>query len=444
MTKPLASLLVSALALSACAVPVEYKRPDLPGTPGWPGAEASRHAGQDWWRAFGDPGIDALVQTALAANSDILTASLRAQRAMIQAGEARAALWPQLSGSVGANRSGGTESYSTSLGASYELDLRGRLLAQNNRAALEARASIADLETARVTVTANAIEAWWRLADANARIAEAETNLATLRETAALVDRQVSSGAASDLERAQMDQSLAEARAQIPDLIQARDVLRNSLVQILAGREFSEPTALRVRAALSIPAGLPADLLSNRPDLRAAELRLRASLRDVDAARAALYPQITLTGSLGTSSTDLGRILRDPASTLGVGVTLPFLNPGAGRRALLVSQLQYEEAVVAFRQSLLAAFGDTDLALKSRERIAERQGQLARALAAAREAERLTGLRYGAGAIPLRDLLQAQERRRAAQSALNTADLDRRLADLQLLRSLGASPEVSG
>src|SRR5690606_34156558 len=181
-------------------------------------------------------------------------------------------------------------------------------------------------------------------------------------------------------------------------------------------------------------------LLGRRPDLRAAELRLRGALAGVDAAKASLYPTLDLTGSLGGASASLTNLLANPVGVLGAGITLPFLAWNQAQLNIGVSEADYEIAVVNFRQTLLSAFTDVDNALSARARLVEQGRSLAASFAAARKAEELYAVRYRAGAVPLRTWLDAQEAARSAENALAQNRQQQFAAQVALYETLGGAP----
>ncbi|MBU1303919.1 MAG: TolC family protein, partial [Alphaproteobacteria bacterium] len=315
-----------------------------------------------WWRSFGDKKLDQLVETVLANNNDLFAANLRVRKALLQADLAGVAKLPQLSGTGNAQATvpladtgAISSSFSLGLGATYEVDLWGRLASSKDMAALQADASAEDVEAARTTVIASTIETYWRLAYTNQDLSAARASLEVARQVEDLIKSQAAAGAATELELAEVRQTVESQAASLSDLEQNRVVLRNALGVLLNGvaNTVVEPQQLPRRTPVQITAGLPADLLARRPDLRAAELRLRATLRNVDGAKASLYPQITLTGNLGSASPDLLQILANPIATLGAGLVLPFLNFRDGELRVKVSEVDFQLAVTEFRSALL-------------------------------------------------------------------------------------------
>ena len=157
----------------------------------------------------------------------------------------------------------------------------------------------------------------------------------------------------------------------------------------------------------------------------------------MDVVRTSYYPNLSLTGTVGTSSTSLGNLLANPIATLGAGLTLPFLNLKEMRLNTEVARVQYETAVVNFRQTLYQAFADVENALSARTRLAEQSTLQEQSLVAAREAERLYEIRYRAGAVPLRTWLDAQESRRSAEINLAQVQLSRLQNQITLFQAMG-------
>ncbi len=229
-------------------------------------------------------------------------------------------------------------------------------------------------------------------------------------------------------------------------LVQQRVEYINALTILFDGppdRITADPMRLPSSALPEARAGVPAELLGRRPDLRAAELRLRESLATVDATRASFYPPVTLTGALGSSSPTLSDVLKNPIGTLGAGLTLPFLQWNQMQLNIRISKADFEERVVTFRQALYQAMADVENALSNRTQLSIRAEQLDLSLRAAREAERLYEVRYRAGAVPLRDWLDAQEKRRVAEVASDENMLNRLVNQVTVYQALGGDDVVA-
>ncbi|RYZ93084.1 MAG: RND transporter, partial [Moraxellaceae bacterium] len=189
-----------------------------------------------------------------------------------------------------------------------------------------------------------------------------------------------------------------------------------------------------------IDAGLPTDLIARRPDLSASEFRLRKVLANKDATRASYYPSFSLTSSLGSSSTSLTELLKNPALTLGAGVSLPFLQYNDMQRNLAISELEYQAAIIGFRQSIYSALADVDNALSNKTQLQIQTNAQQRTLDLAQRTERLNEVRYRAGAVALKQWIDAQEARRNTQNSLLQIRLSQLNNMVVLMQSLGGSP----
>ena len=196
-----------------------------------------------------------------------------------------------------------------------------------------------------------------------------------------------------------------------------------------------------IAESISLPE-IPADVLARRPDLQAAEMRLRATLAQSDATRASYLPGFNLTSSLGSSSTALRNVLNNPALSLGLGLALPFLNIGEMQRNLQTSRNNYELAVVNFRQALYKALAETENALSARQHVQQQWQFQQQAHVQATRADQLAEVRYRAGAISLKAWLDAQESRRSAALAEQDAALARLQNHVTLIQALGGSPAL--
>ena len=445
------SIILPALGLASCtSIDASYIRQTLPTAPRWNEAAAMKAAfpSANWWQSFGDPRMSQLVETVLASNNDILTAALRSRKAVLQAQLTGVNELPTVTGTAKGQASkalrNGTVSreFTFELGSAYEIDLWGRLAAARDVSALQADATAEDLLTARTMVAASAMEAYWRLAYINQDMAEARDTLASARKIQSLVTQQMEIGSATELEVSEIRQTVEEQAALLSDAEQSRAVVRNTLTVLLNGQALpvAEPLRLASRMPEPIAPGLPAELLARRPDLRAAELRLRATLKVKDVERRSLYPQISLTGTLGGTSTELAQLLSNPLATLGTGVTLPFLNLKDGKLRVAVSDADYQIAASEFRSSLLTAFSETSTALGARATLRQKGRHLNAALDAAETAAKLIEERYRAGSVELRVWIDAQNRSRAARRAYTANRLEQLLTEIQIFRVLGGPP----
>jgi len=409
-----------------------------------------------WWTLFKDPQLNTLVEDVLSRNSNLAVAGINLQQARIQArqtqsqqgiriGDARVSTGRQFSLDGDGDRSTGISlGYP---GLSYELDLFGKLANQTEAARWEARATEQDLQATAQSLIGTTAQLYWQLAYLNERYSVVQQNLATAQKTYDLVRVQYRAGAVSGLDLTQAEQAIQSQQATLSQIEQQRvetrtalAVLMNMPVQQLS---IQEPQRLPNIALPAIEAGLPASLLSRRPDLNAAELRLRKALANKDANKASYYPSISLTGSLSTgigTSTSLSDALKNPVATLGAGLTLPFLQWNDMKRDLQVNELEYEKAILQYRQTIYEAFADVENALSNRTELTKQVELQRRNVELAEKTERLTEVRYRNGAVALKNLLDAQETTRNARLSLVQTRQNQYNAYVTLLQALGGSP----
>lgn len=455
--------LALALLAGCSGTRTAYQAPGVNVPAAWEQQQATIFAQlpDQWWRQFDDPALSQVVESALARNNDLAAAALRVRQAQLQAGITAAGLGPIVAGrlSSGASRrldGGGNStvrSSGASLSASYEVDLWGRVASTRDAAEWAARATAEDREAAAQALAGTSAGLYWQLAYLNQRVASGGDSLAYAQRTQELVRSQYDAGSVSALELREAEQTVASQRAALAQLEQQRVETRNAIAVLmnappgaatLAEVLPTEPQRLPEAALPPVAAGAPAELLSRRPDLRAAEARLRNVLASGDATRASYYPALSLTGDLGTSSTSLLRLLSNPVATLGAGLSLPFLRAQEMKLSGQLAAAQYEEAVTNFRQTLYTALADVENALSARTQLLRQGEQLTLQLTAAREAERLYEVRYRAGATGLRTWLDAQQRRRTAELAVQENQLAQLNALATLYRVLGGAVVPEG
>ena len=442
--------LLCALLLAGCATQqAAYTPPATTVAAQWQYASASQAVSNDaWWKAFNDPVLDQLVTQALARNNNLAAATIKLREAQLQAGLAENR--PVFSGSISGTATRTlnspqqtTHASGTSLGVSYELDLWNKLGSQRDVALWEARATEQDRASTALTLVATTAQLYWQLGYAQQRLAANLQSIANAQKTLALVQAQASAGATSGLELAEVRQSLLNLQA-TQTTLQQNVVTASTALALLfdAAPVPAAPQTLPSSPLPEVAAGLPAELLARRPDLRAAELRLREAHVQIDATRASYYPALTLTGALGTSSTSLANILQNPFGSLGAALSLPFLNQQTMDLNIQVAQAQRDQAVVNFRQTLYTALGDVDNALSARQQYRQQAVLLQQALDAATQAERLYEIRYRAGSVALKPWLDAQDSRRTAEIAVAENRLNQYVNHATLVLALGGSADA--
>ena len=404
-----------------------------------------------WWTLFGDAQLNQLVDAVLAKNADLAVAGMTLKQARLQAELAENQQKPRVNSTVSTGHqfdlnSGNDSSSGLSLGAglSYEVDLFGKLARQTEAKRWEALATEQDLQATAQSLIGTTAKLYWQLAYYNESRTTAEQSLATSQKLYDLVKVQYQAGAVSGLDLTQAEQSVQSQKASLSQIQQSLVETRTAIAVLLhmpvQQLNIDEPQRLPRLALPSIAAGLPADILSRRPDLKAAELRLRESLATKDATTASYYPSISLTGNLGSSSTSLTQLLKNPALTLGASLSLPFLQYNDMKRDLAISQLDYEKAIMQYRQTLYQAFADVENALSARTELSQQVQLQQRNLELAEKVERLTQVRYRYGAVALKTLLDQQETTRTARLTLVNTKQSQYNAYVTLMQALGGSP----
>ncbi|MFT4246905.1 MAG: TolC family protein [Pseudomonas sp.] len=420
----------------------------LPVQPTYPAHDI---ASDPWWRGFGDARLDRMVEQALAANSDLAAAGLTLRKARLSAGLDEAALYPTASGSGSGSASRYTaqhdhfdRSYSASAGLSWEIDLWGKLRAQRDVSRWEAQATAEDLQNTALSLVGEVCDDYWQLAYLNQSIAAGERNIDELARILELVRVQFDSGDVSRLELREAEQNLESERSSQSQLLQQRVEIRNAITVLLDGKPWpqaDEPQDLNAAASPALAPGLPAQLLGRRPDLRAAELRLRESLAQIKATARSYYPALSLTGTLSGSSTALAQVLKNPLATLGADLSLPFLDIATARLETRIAGTSYEIAATEFRTTLYTALSEVDNALSSREQLTDQVEASRKSYEAARDIARMYEVRYRAGYSDLRTWLDAQQTLRSSELALAEARMNQLQADVTLYQALGGSAQ---
>lgn len=451
------SIVSLAFLLAGCSFTrTPYESPQVQTPQGWAFASQAPSMLQSndrWWELFEDERLSSLVDLAFERNNDLAIAALKVRQAQLQANLAESDLWPSVSANVAVSgkrnldvSQGWARSGGTGLSVSYEVDLWGRLASIQSAAQWEAVATQADREAAALSLAGTVADLYWQLAYVNQRIATAQESVAYAQKTLDLTQVQYDAGAVSALEPTQARQSMLTQQANLSQLVQQRVEVRNALTILfdmppseegLQSLLAQEPLHLSDADLPPVVAGVPADVLARRPDLRAAEMRLRESLANVDATKASYYPQLSLTGSLGTSSSSLGNLLNNPLATLGAGLILPFLQFNEMKFNTELARTKYEQAVVGFRQTLYQAFSDVENALSARTELNAQYVLLQQSLADAQKAEALYEERYRTGQVALKDWLDAQEKRRSSEISLAGNQLSRLQNQVKLYQALG-------
>ncbi len=427
---PRLAALALAAGLSACMqLAPTHERPAMPVPGTFPGGHATAGtpaaADMDWSVFYGDPALRDLIGRALKNNRDLRIAVLNTAAARAQLQLRRADEWPTVSLGAGAARQVGTGgkitgTYTAGLGVTgYELDLFGRVKSLSDAAAAQWLATEEARKAAQIALVAAVAQSHLALSTDEELLDLTRRTLATREDSLRLTQLKVDNGVSSELDLRQAQSLVESARVSLAVFQRQRELDRNALA-LLVGEalppSYAPPRIAAVTLA-DVPAGLPSDVLLVRPDVRQAEQGLAAAEANIGAARAAFWPRISLTGSLGTASASLSDLFKDGAWSYAAQLLLPLFDAGRNQAALTVAQVQRDVAVASYEKAVQSAFRDVADALAGRSSLAD-QARAAQAQEAAEDARyRLVKVRVDNGVGSSLDLLDAQRALFAAQQA---------------------------
>ncbi|CAN5544608.1 efflux RND transporter outer membrane subunit OprB [soil metagenome] len=427
---------IVAAALSACTMIPKYERPAAPVAAQFPGQAASAPAsatGQaaadiEWKTFFTDPRLKRLIELSLQNNRDLRVAVLNIEQARAQFQIRRADELPTIAAAATGSRVPGANgsivsTYTAGLAVStYELDLFGRVRSLSQQALAQYFATEEASKAAQISLVSSVAIGYLNLLADDELIALTRQTLVTRQDSNRLTQLRFDNGAASELDLRQAQSLVESAKGTLAGQIRQRMLDINALT-LLIGQPIPEdlPQGQNLTSQLlaDLPAGLPSELLANRPDIRQAEQQLLASNANIGAARAAFFPRISLTGSVGSASNHLSDLFQSGsyAWSFAPQISLPIFDSGRNQATLDASKVGRDIAVAQYERAIQSAFRDVSDALAGRETLLE-QLRAQRAQADAEGARfRLSDLRYQNGVSSYLDLLDAQRSLFTAQQA---------------------------
>ncbi len=447
------SIAVLALAAAGCAtapphalktqdVPVAFTGPVAKDAPIWPKA--------DWWKGFGSTEMDGFIADARDNNLDLAVAAARVLQARAQTDITGSALFPSLGLSSSASRTGNNaggpnfNNFGVSLDASYEVDLWGKARADLRSADEALKASLYSQQTVALTVTASVANTYLDVLALRQRAAIAEHNIDAANRILSITKAKVDNGVSSRLDLAQQQALVSGQKAQVPAIQESANEARFALA-VLLGRP---PEGFKVKGdnldsivAPTVAPGLPSELLHRRPDVAAAEAQLAAAHANVDAARAAFFPQINLSASGGYASAALSSLFNPASLGFNIGASLlqTIFDGGRLTGQSRLARAQQMELVATYRSTVLNAFRDVETALGQVASLAEQEKYTSEQVKAAAEAFRISEIQYREGVADLLNVLNSQQTLFSAQDKLVQIKLARIQADIGLYKALGGS-----
>jgi multidrug efflux system outer membrane protein len=447
------------MLLTGCTVGPNYKRPTIQAPDAYRGLPPdaapqtiASYADEKWWTVFEDQQLQALIHKAIAQNYDVRIAATRVLQAQASLGITRADQFPSIYGGAAATdthipqtkllTATDTSSNQVNLSLAWELDFWGKY----RRATESARASLLASEWAQKAViwslVSNVASAYFQLLELDSEMEISRRTLTSRNESLRLVRIRETGGTVSMLDVRQSEQLVYTAAANIPALERSIEQQEN-LISILLG-DNPEPitrgkTLVENHFPPVVPTGLPSALLERRPDLQSAEQQLVAANAQIGVAKAAYFPAITLTAIAGYQSTALTSLFTGPAALWSFGGQLsqPIFTAGKLRANVRLTEAQQQEAVLFYQQSIQQAFREVSDSLVAYRKNQDYRAQEELLTASAQDAVRLANLQYNGGVTSYLEVLDSDTRNFNAEIALAQAQLNERLALVQLYNALG-------
>ena len=454
--RKLVPVVVLSLLVAGCTVGPKYQRPTFQPPTNFTAEQAQQNSVADaaWWDLFKDTVLQGLIREALKNNYDLQLAVSRVEQERALLGVTRSQYYPQIG--YGASISGlqGEDPtipnhtyYSYSFSTIWEIDLFGKIRKLNEAQRAVYFSSEEARRDVRLLVMAEVAQGYFQLRALDEQSEIAHETVKSFQDTLDLFQHKFEGGAASGLEVARAQAALSNVAAVIPDLERQIVAQENSL-DILLGRN---PGPVARGAALAdqydppeVPAGLPASLLERRPDLREAEQNLVAANANVRVAKANFFPTISLTGLFGGISPQLSELTgAGKAWSLAGNLAGPLFTAGRLKNEYRSSLAQRDQAKIIFEKAVTQAFGEVSTSLSAHQQLAKAYREQITSVEAYRESVRLSTVRYDSGLATYFEIIDAQIQMYPAQTATVTYDLGRKVALVNLYRTLGGGWNLS-
>jgi len=452
-------LALSALALAGCAVGPAYQRPSTPEpvafkeAEGWvPAAPSDALERGPWWQLFGDPLLNELAASVEVSNQNVAVAVANYAQARALVQQERAALFPSLdlglSGERAGTRGQGADNrYRLNLGGSWEPDVWGRLRAGVSSARAGAEASAADLASARLAAQGELAANYFAVRALDAQRTLLERTIAGYQRELQITENRYNAGIVARTDVLQAQTQLANAQGDALSLRRQRAQFEHAIA-VLVGKapgDFTLAPLSEWRVSVpAVPVGVPALLLQRRPDIATAERDVAAANAEIGIARAAYFPNIGLSASLGTGGSRVGDLFSasNAAWSFGLSAAQSIFNAGANRARVAGAEARHQAAVARYRQTVLNAFADVEDQLTAVRILAQQQELRRVASEAADRVEQQILNRYRAGQVSYSEVVQAQATALSARRSLVQVQADRQAAAVALIQSLGGGWRV--
>jgi len=447
-------VLLTSLIVAGCAMGPDYERPQTSMPEGFEQSvvDGTSIANLNWWELFNDEQLNTLVRIALEQNKDMAIAVSRIEEARAALGFVRSDQYPQFEVAAGAGRANAVPGTSIITGASnsfvlagnlsFEVDLWGKLRRSTEAARAELLATVEASNSVQITLIADVASAYLLLLDIDARVAISERTLHTREESLGIIQARFDRGTVPliDVNQAQIEMYDAEAAL---IALQRESVQVENLLNVLLGQHPGEVVENRrdifSMESISIPAGLPSELLERRPDVRVAEQQLAAQTARIGVAEAIRFPSLSLTGTLGFASDELTGFFSGDNQTWGLsaGLLAPVFNAGRNKRRVEVEIARTEQALLTYEQTVLQALQEVEDSLISVETF-EREF-LARSSQekAAASAAKLSRARYDGGVTSYLEVLESERSLFRSELLSSSTHREQLVSYVTLYKALG-------
>ena len=449
------------LVLSSCTLGPDFQVPGFSGGEKWKETQATpgTRLPDDWWRLFNDRELTRLVDRALAANNDLAAAKSRVDTARALVGVDRARMFPtlDLSGSAGVSRSSQdsagsqlpagisvplqSERYRSTFDLAYDPDLWGRNKRLIEASNAQAAASEALFDSLRLGVAAEVSRQYFLLRGLDQQAIVLQETIKSRKNTLDLEQSKADAGLIDGLATSQARTELELARNDVAIVERQRGSAEHALAVLCGNRpsDFSISSSTSKSALPTLRAGLPAEVLSRRPDVRAAEQDLRAANARIGVAEAAFYPSFSLSAGGGFESVDVKRFLdwENRVLSLGAGIAAPIFDGGTNKFNYQASISRRDEALAIYKNTLLVALREVEDALIDLKGLAGSRTALEQALASARDTQRISQERYDKGLSGYLEVVEAGRTVLRVQLLLAQIDANQRITLAALAKALG-------
>lgn len=468
-------LILALLTLSGCSLIPPYRLPaveipaafkEAPAEGQWKAAEPAEDAARgEWWKIFADPVLDDLESRAATANQDLQAALARLKQALAIHQNARSALFPQIGVGAGPTRQRPSPTsqglpadaetnaftlWRAQTTVAYEADLFGRIGSGAEAAAAGAEQQEALLRSVQLAVQADVAQTYFSLRELDALVSLYAETVSLREQSHKVFQRRFDEGDISELDLARSRTELTSARSDALGIARQRAVTEHTLAILLGDTPSSFTFAPHplTRISAHVPPGLPSALLERRPDIAAAERAMAAANARIGAARAAYFPRLNLTGTLGYESAELGDLFKWSSRAFVMGplvgtiLSLPVFDGGARRAQMDQARAAYEEEMANYRQAILRAFKEVEDNLVHLRLIEEQTRVQDDAIIASRRAATLSKLQYQEGSVSNLSVIDANRTMLQQQRISVILDAEKARATVNLIRALGGGWDV--